>query len=68
MNNIIHAWIQKISHVVGGGGGRGVPALTTFFLVEERGDPNTTKGGLSSAHQQNAIKWRFASGPMMAQH
>ena len=52
---------------------RGGPTLTIFFiyflLVEEgRGDPSTTISGPSSAHQQNAIKWRFAGVPMMAQH
>ena len=37
-------------------------------FYEERGDPNTSQNGLSSARQRNAIKWCFASGPMMAQH
>ena len=32
-----------------------------FFLVDEgREDPNTTKSG--------PFEWRFAGGPMMAQH
>ena len=39
----------------------------TFFLVDEgREDPSTTVSGPSSAHQKNAIKWRFAGVPMMA--
>ena len=49
--------------------------MTTFFyylflfLVDEpRGDQNTTRRGLSSARQQNAIEWRFAGVPLMAQH
>ena len=45
------------------------PTLTTFFLVDVgREDPRTTISGLSSARQRNAIKWRFASVPMMARH
>ena len=40
-----------------------------FFLVDEgREDPSTTISGPSSARQRNTIKWRFAGGPMMAQH
>ena len=46
------------------------PTLTTFInLVGEARieDPNNTKSGPPSAHQQNVIfKWRFAVGPMMA--
>ena len=40
------------------------------FLVDGEGrvDHNTTKSGPSSTHQRNAIGWRFASGPMVAQH
>ena len=38
------------------------------FLVEGREDPSTTISGPSSARQRNAIKWRFAGVPMMAQH
>ena len=30
--------------------------------------PNSTKSGPPSPHQRNAIKWRFAGEPMMAQH
>ena len=40
-----------------------------FFLVDEgREDPSTSISGPSSAYKQNAIKWRFAGMPMMAQH
>ena len=40
-----------------------------FFLVDVvREDPSTTLSGPSSACQQNAINWRFAGMPMMAQH
>ena len=39
-----------------------------FYDDEWREYPNTTKSGPSSARQLNAIKWRFAGGPMMAQH
>ena len=39
------------------------------ILVDEgREDPNTSESGSSSACQQNAILWRFAGVPMMAQH
>ena len=49
---------------------RGGPTFTTFFfkLMRGREDPNTTINGPSSARQRNAIKWRFAGVPMMAQH
>ena len=30
--------------------------------------PNVTINGPSSARQRNVIKWRFAGGPIMAQH
>ena len=43
-----------------------------FFLFclidEEREIPNTTISWPSLARQQNAIEWRFAGGPMRAQH
>ena len=46
---------------------RGGPNLITFFFcfVEGIEDPNITINGPSSARQGN---WRFAVGPMMAQH
>ena len=49
---------------------RGGPALTFFFFLVDQGreDQNITKSGPLLARQQNAIKWRFAGGPMMAQH
>ena len=48
---------------------RGGPTLTTSIFVDEgREDPSTTISGLSSARQQNAIKWRFAGVPIMVQH
>ena len=54
---------------------RGGPTLTTFFFIiiyflvgEGREDPRPTISGPSSARQRNAIKWRFADVPMMAQH
>ena len=40
-----------------------------YYLVDEgREDPSTTISGPSSTRQRNAIKWRFAGVPMMAQH
>ena len=56
-------WIQKVLS-------EGVqPHSDNIFLVDERReDPNTTKSGPSSANQQNAIEWRFAGGPIMAQY
>ena len=46
--------------------------MTTFFVCfmrgEEEKDFNTTICGPPLAHQRNAIKWRFAGGPMMAQY
>ena len=50
---------------------RGDPTLSTFFFYiidEGREDLSTIISGPSSARQQNAIKWRSAGGPMMAQH
>ena len=47
---------------------RGVPTLTFFLVDAKREDPNTTISGPSSAQQQNAIKWRFAGVPIIAQH
>ena len=45
------------------------PNFDVIFLVDEgREDPSTTISGSSSARQRNAIKWRFAGVPMMAQH
>ena len=41
---------------------------TTFLVDEGRVDPNTTIIGSSSARQRNAIKWRFAGVPMIAEH
>ena len=43
--------------------------FNNVFLVDEGiEDPNTAINGASSARQRNAIKWRIAGGPMMAQH
>ena len=40
-----------------------------FFLVDEgREDQNTTISGPASVCQRNALKWRFAGVPMMAQN
>ena len=55
---------------------RGGPTLTFFFFLlfffflvdESREDPSTTISGPSEARQRNAIKWRFAGMPLMAQH
>ena len=51
---------------------RGVPNLITFFFLllhgEGRKDPNTTISGPSTARQRQPFKWRFAGGPMVAQH
>ena len=47
------------------------PNIFFFFFFSDNGkeDPNNTKSGPSSARKRNAIfKWRFAGGPMMAQH
>ena len=46
------------------------PTLTLFFLLVDKGreDPSTTISGSSSAHQRNAIKWRFSGVPMIAQN
>ena len=47
---------------------QGGPTLTLFFYGR-REDPNTTKSGLSSARQQNAIKmafrWRADDGSIL---
>ena len=46
-----------------------VPIFTTFLSVDEgREGPSTTISGPSSVRQRNAIKWRFAGVPMIAQH
>ena len=51
---------------------RGGPTLTGFFVFvffdERKEDPNSTKSGPSSAPSETPFKWRFAGGPMMAQH
>ena len=48
---------------------RGYQLLQFFLSVDEgREDPSTTISGPSSVRQRNAIKWRFAGMPMMAQH
>ena len=40
-----------------------------FFVVDEgRENPITIISGPSSVRQRNAIKWRFAGVPMIAQH
>ena len=40
-----------------------------FFLVDEgREYPNTTNSGHNRPASETQSKWRFASGPMMAQH
>ena len=39
-----------------------------FLVYEGREDQSTTFSGPSSARQRNAIKWRFAGVPIMAQH
>ena len=42
-----------------------------FFKLMKGEDPPTTKSVRSSARELNAIEmvqWRFAGGPMMAQH
>ena len=38
-----------------------------FLVYEGREDPSTTIRGSLSAQKRNAIKWRFADVPMMAQ-
>ena len=52
---------------------RGGPTLTFLFcfvfLIDQGSkDENITKSWPLLARQQNAIKWRFAGGPMMAHH
>ena len=47
---------------------RGGPTLTFFLVYEGREDPSTIIRGPSSVRQRNAIKWRLAGVPMMAQH
>ena len=48
---------------------RGGPTLTKFFKVDEgREDSSATISRLSLTRQRNAINWRFAGVPMMAQH
>ena len=53
---------------------RGAKFDDVFFLVDKGiEDTNTAINGPSSARQRNAInetplKWRFAGGPMVAQH
>ena len=48
---------------------RGGPTLKTFLVEEGTEDPNTTKSGPLSAHQQNAIlmvfRWRANDGPTL---
>ena len=40
-----------------------------FLFDEGREDRNTTKSGPSSAQaSETPFKWRFAGGPMVAQH
>ena len=40
-----------------------------FYLVDEGIEvPNITINGPSSTRQRNAIKWRFAGGPMVVRH
>ena len=55
-----HARIQNVLS-------KGVQLLH-FLVYEGREDPNTTLSGSSSAHQRNAIYWRFDGVPMMAQY
>ena len=47
--------------------GKGFFFFFFFFFYEGKEDPKSTKRRQSSARQRNAIKWRFAGGPMMAQ-
>ena len=53
-------------------GGGNFDLFFLFFLVDEgREGPNTIISGPSSTRQRNAggpMKWRFAGGPMIAQH
>ena len=58
-----------LSAFMRGSRGGGGSTLTTFFQVNEgrREDPNTTISGPPTTCQRNAT-WRFAGGPMVAQH
>ena len=61
----LHARIQKVLS-------EGVQLRQRFLLFslvgERREDPGNTISGPTSARQQNATKWRFASVLMMAEH
>ena len=59
-----HARIQKV--LPEGSNFEGF--LGVCLVVERREDPNTTICGPTSARQRNAIKWRFACVPLVAQH
>ena len=48
---------------------KGGPTLTRVFLVDQgKEDQNINKRGPLSACQQNAIKWCFTGGPIVANH
>ena len=55
-------------------GYRGGPTLTTVFVdvflkVDEgKADPKPLKAGHHPPASEMPFKWRFAGGPMMAQH
>ena len=50
-------------------GGSNFDNVFVVVLVHEwKEDLHTIVSGPSSAHQRNAMPWRFAGVPMMAQH
>ena len=74
---VLPPWLEAVSHNINllyscadpESFVRGGPILMGFFLVcKGRDDLNTTISGPSSPCQQNAINWRFACVPIMAQY
>ena len=54
------------------GGGEGGPNLITFLFCflddKEMEDTNTAINGHHRLASETPLKWRFAGGPIMAQH
>ena len=48
--------------------GSNFEVFVCLFFDEGKEDPSTTNSGPSSAHQQNAFRWRFSGVLMVAQH
>ena len=47
---------------------RGGPTLTTFFSVFDEGKVDALKTSHHRSASETPFKWRFADGPMRAQH